>query len=69
VQIERDGGIFICLPPPQCYTARLSLRIARLALGDLFDTRMLLTKATKESPERKKRPILSIYPIPVHQSD
>jgi len=26
-----------CLPPPQCYTARLSLRIARLALGDLFD--------------------------------
>ena len=37
MQIERDGGIFRCLPPPQCYTARLSLRIARLALGDLFD--------------------------------
>lgn len=37
VHIERDGGILRCLPPPQCYTARLSLCIARLALGDLFD--------------------------------
>lgn len=37
MQIERDGGIFRCLSTPQCYTARLSLRIARLALGDLFD--------------------------------
>lgn len=37
VQIERDGGIFRRLPPPQCYTARLSLRIARLALGSFFD--------------------------------